>query len=77
MSISPQLERLQAELQKIKPNVTKKDRLAFRAIGHSYRCPNDNTILNYLNGKGSSADVAYDLLAFFKKRIEEREEILK
>jgi hypothetical protein len=72
-----QLDRLLKELQAIKNDVTKRDRIEFRNQHRNYRSPSDSTIFNYLNGKGSSADVAYDLLAFFKQKIDERNSILK
>lgn len=72
-----QLDRLLKELQAIKNDVTKRDRIEFRNQHRNYRSPSDSTILNYLNGKGSRAYFAYDLLAFFKQKIDERNSILK
>jgi hypothetical protein len=71
-----QLEKLLKELKQIKPNVTKGDRVTYRNTHTKFRKPSDNTILNYLNGKGSNADIAYDLLSFFKHQISKRNEIL-
>lgn len=67
-----QIARLTNELVKIKPEVTSKDRSACaEALGlHS------NTIHNYLNGEGKSADRAYDILNFLKKRIAQRNKII-
>jgi hypothetical protein len=55
-------------LTQIKPNVTTSDRKAAPFV--------ESTVIQYLNGLGKDLDTAFEMLQFFRARIEERRKIL-
>jgi len=65
-----QRERLQQELVKIAPNVTSKDK---QDLVNEYGI-SVYTISKYLRGEVLNIDTATDMLVFFRKRVNEREE---
>lgn len=68
-----QKERINAELSALSINVTEEDRKEFMKE-FKFRSP--TTVSEYLNGKVGSVNTGLKMLVFFKKKIEEREEIL-
>ncbi len=68
-----QKERFSAELKRIQPDVTASDRSeAMLSLG----IKSPMTISDYLNGKVRDNDTAASLIAFFKERIQKRNEVL-
>ncbi|MDI3319962.1 hypothetical protein [Pinibacter soli] len=68
-----QIEKFSHELQQLKVDITPKDRTeAMAELG----IKSNSTISKYLNGKLADLDTASSLLAFFKRKIKDRNKIL-
>lgn len=66
-----QIDKLLNQLKAIKPMVTAKD----RAYASSKLRVSYPTVHNYLAGKGTNSDTAYDLLVVFNECIEKRSQV--
>ncbi len=65
-----QIELAIEALVALKPDITSKDRQEAQDKW------SENTIVNYLNGRGKDVDTAVELLQFFKGRIDKRAEAI-
>jgi len=73
--MSETLLKLKAEMERISPDITPRDRkLAIEKLGYM-----QSTISHYINGndKAVNADVYYDLIKFFRECISKRMSILE
>jgi len=67
-----QAEKLGQELQKLKLNITTQDKKdACRKFN-----VHTNTVQNYLRGEGRDAGLAAKMIAFYKKQIDKRNQVL-
>jgi hypothetical protein len=66
-----QLESASEQLAELIPNITTSDR---QEANKEY---SEFTVIQYLKGRGKNLDTAMNLLKFFRKRIEQRNQILE
>lgn len=70
---STQLERVSQELAGLNADITEQDRKEYMETSGASR----TLLSNYMNCKAYNLDKAIEMLLFFRKKIEEREKLIK